>query len=57
MTRGTVTMKDCWAGWLHYLRLIKLARNFMKRAQHGMERNSRSDAFYKWKGAMAMEVH
>lgn len=55
--RGTATMKDCWKGWIHYIKTIQLARRFMNRAQNGMERNARGDAFFKWKAAMANEIH
>lgn len=57
MMRGNASLKDCWKGWLHYIKTIQLARRFMNRAQNGMERNARSDAFFKWKAAMANEIH
>lgn len=38
-----------WFTWLDYVRVFKLARKFLKRADLGMDRGQRSIAFYKWK--------
>lgn len=56
MRRGN-SLKDMWFTWLEYVRVFKLARKFLKRADLGMDRGQRSIAFYKWKQCIVDQKH
>lgn len=56
LTRAQQTSKDVFAAWRERVRIFKLARAFMKRAMHGMDRNSVDQAFRKWKDVCAETV-
>lgn len=56
LVRAQATSKDVFAAWKERVRIFKLARAFMKRALHGMDRNSVDSAFRKWKDVCAETV-
>jgi len=46
-----------WFTWLEYIRVHKLAKKFLKRAEVGMDRGQRSTAFYRWKQVIVNDTH
>ena len=56
LTRHNATLKDCWLGWKHHLKVTNLAKKFVARALNGQRRNHERDAFMKWKQNCAQTV-
>ena len=56
LTRNNTNLKDCIYTWRENVRKLKLARKFMQRAVHGVERNEVGMAFKKWKNVQSTEI-
>lgn len=54
LREGTTT-KDVWFTWLLYIRQYKLAKKFLFRANNGVERNLKSDAFCIWRKILSSQ--
>lgn len=53
--REGTTKKDVWFSWLLYIKQYQLAKRFLNRANNGIERNLRSEAFFIWRQVLSVQ--